>query len=779
MSVAPGRPSTVAPRAAAGLVALLVVVACTKPPPGRVEVEQRCEACHPDQASRLARSRHARALGKLDRLPAGPLAGGFRVLDGGAWLVGPLPDGGQLGGRLAGTLGVSPLVQLAVEVAPGTLQVPPVARDSADGGWFLVPLEAGAAGDWSAPAFSWNGSCAPCHATGFVVGPRDDGGFASTWGEEGVGCSGCHGDARGHLAWLARGRDGGTSAGYAASLREARPFTFTAGEAIARASGASPADAQFGACAACHARRRPLTDDGAVGALLDLYEPALLQPGLYFADGQVRDEVFEAPSFLASRMHAHGVRCTHCHDPHGGGQRAEGNALCAHCHASDHYDGPAHRGHAGADAGTACVDCHMPVATFLGRDARRDHLFPVPDPVRSAALGSPDPCRGCHPSQAPQALARAIQGWIWLRAAALPGGAPGGDALTPRVASPSDAGDARPGARGDGGLGATAEAVRPVRSQDHAEAFAAAFRREAGARRLLLAAADDPQAAPWVRASALALLADAPGPGAAQRLAAAARSDSDWLRYGAATGLQGLSPQARAAAGAPLLADARRAVRVRAARALAGAPEQFLLEPAREQFARALVEAERAERANAFRGDAFLNLGALAAARGDAPRSEEALRRGLALDRSFAPLAINLADLLRATGRDAEGEAVLRSAMGIPPWEGDVDHALALWMVRAGRREQALSLFARAARGSARFTHTWLVALDGLGRKPEARRGLRAARAEFPRDGPLLLLEATWARDEGAAARARAAARALLALDPDDPDAHALLGTGP
>ena len=43
---------------------------------------------------------------------------------------------------------------------------------------------------------------------------------------------------------------------------------------------------------------------------------ALLTEGLYHADGQLSDEVYEYGSFLQSKMSAHGVRCSDCHDPH-------------------------------------------------------------------------------------------------------------------------------------------------------------------------------------------------------------------------------------------------------------------------------------------------------------------------------------------------------------------------------------------------------------------------------------------------------------------------------
>ena len=39
---------------------------------------------------------------------------------------------------------------------------------------------------------------------------------------------------------------------------------------------------------------------------------AVLDEGLYFPDGQIRDEVYEYGSFLQSRMFHEGVTCSDC-----------------------------------------------------------------------------------------------------------------------------------------------------------------------------------------------------------------------------------------------------------------------------------------------------------------------------------------------------------------------------------------------------------------------------------------------------------------------------------
>jgi predicted CXXCH cytochrome family protein len=108
--------------------------------------------------------------------------------------------------------------------------------------------------------------------------------------------------------------------------------------------------------------------------------PALLEPGLYHADGQIDGEVHEYGSFLQSRMHAFGVACSNCHDPHSAKLRAEGNALCAQCHLPEKFDLAAHHHHLPGSTGAQCVDCHMPTKNYMVVDARRDHSIRLPRP---------------------------------------------------------------------------------------------------------------------------------------------------------------------------------------------------------------------------------------------------------------------------------------------------------------------------------------------------------------------------------------------------------------
>ena len=137
----------------------------------------------------------------------------------------------------------------------------------------------------------------------------------------------------------------------------------------------------------------------------------MLEPGLYHADGQIDGEVYEYGSFLQSRMHAAGVTCSNCHEPHSVKLRAEGNALCAQCHLPAKFDGREHHHHQPGSAGAQCVNCHMPAKTYMVVDERRDHSIRVPRPDLSVSLGTPNACTQCHADRPAQWAAETVAGW--------------------------------------------------------------------------------------------------------------------------------------------------------------------------------------------------------------------------------------------------------------------------------------------------------------------------------------------------------------------------------
>jgi predicted CXXCH cytochrome family protein len=171
-------------------------------------------------------------------------------------------------------------------------------------------------------------------------------------------------------------------------------------------------------CAKCHARRYQIHEDFRPGSpLLDHYEPVSLASGLYEADGQILDEVYEYGSFVQSKMHANRVKCTDCHDPHSLQLKFQGNALCAQCHEPAKYDTPAHHHHKADSTGAQCIECHMPTRMYMVIDERRDHSFRPPRPDLSVLLGTPNACNNCHTraDETFQWAAETVENWYGKR----------------------------------------------------------------------------------------------------------------------------------------------------------------------------------------------------------------------------------------------------------------------------------------------------------------------------------------------------------------------------
>ena len=113
-------------------------------------------------------------------------------------------------------------------------------------------------------------------------------------------------------------------------------------------------------------------------------------------------------------MHAKGVTCSNCHEPHSLKLRAAGNAVCTQCHAAEKFDAPTHTHHALTSMAAACTACHMPTTTYMQVDPRHDHSLRIPRPDLSEKFGlaqQPNACNGCHSKQTAAWAAAAVRKW--------------------------------------------------------------------------------------------------------------------------------------------------------------------------------------------------------------------------------------------------------------------------------------------------------------------------------------------------------------------------------
>jgi predicted CXXCH cytochrome family protein len=726
---------------------------------------EACAGCHAGEARRWEGSDHDLAMqpaseatvlgdfGGATFRHAGVTSTFFRR-DGGFWVRTDGPDGTLGDYRIAYTFGVDPLQQYLIEMPGGRLQVLGLcwdARPAAAGGqrWFHVyPDEEIRHGDplhWTSPMQTWNYTCAECHSTD--LRKNYDAGadrYDTGWAEIDVSCEACHGPGSRHVAW-ARSRNpevpaGDTGLAVTFDGPEDAAWTIDPESGTARRRPPLASRAEVETCGRCHARRVQIELAYVHGRpLADTHRIALLEERLYHPDGQILEEVYEYGSFLQSRMYREGVTCSDCHDPHSARLHAEGNALCDRCHDAARFDAADHHHHREGGPGSGCVDCHMPAATYMVVDPRRDHSFRVPRPDLTATIGVPSACDGCHAGRPAGWAAEAARRWY-------------GPARAP--------------------------------SFHYGEALHAGWTDRPGAERLLLRVIEDPEQPGIVRASALVLL-ERHGTVAWLPTLERALQDADPLvRVAALRAAGSAPPDARLRLAAPLLGDDVRTVRLEAAHLLAALPAALVPEELGPALERGFAEYERAQRQNADRAEAHLNLGWLHAQRGRLDEAEREYRHAIRMDPRFVPAYVNLADLYREQGREASGETVLREALEIDPASADVHHALGLLLARIGRTADAIAEFAAAQRlapDDARYAYVYGVALHSGGQIERAFAVLESAHRRHPADRDILFALATFHRDAGDLDAARTWARRLKDLAPDDPQIRQLaleLGAG-
>ena len=624
------------------------------------------------------------------------------------------------------TFGVEPLQQYLVDVGKGHLQTLPFSYDTRPkeaGGqrWYHLygeehirrndPLH------WSAAVQNWNHVCADCHSTDLQKRfDAKSGVFETQFSEISVGCEACHGPASNHVQQATTAASGngafdatkGLPRNFSKSAE--RQWIFKQGERIAALANRTESvvhgnQEQLSACAKCHSRRGDLGGNSLL--FDDRYRLELLQDLLYFPDGQIRDEVYVYGSFIQSKMHANGVVCGDCHEPHTAKLRAQGNQLCGKCHSAKAFDTPEHHFHQTAGKGTECVQCHMPTRRYMGVDDRHDHRFGVPRPDLTLSLGVPNACTdSCHSQKDAQAAAH------WAK-----------QEIEKRF------GGKRP--------------------DTFANALHAARQIRPGGDQLLLQVVKNKKYAPIVRATALLELGGYPNFDSSTLSSHQRDPDPLVRRALAQLAVSWPEPQLSDLLH-KLLSDRVRSVRLEAVRGLLNANPTKWSSAKKRTFKKVKAELRASLEFNRDRAGALLDLARLeltstAPTQPAKPNlaAEKLFRQALKRDPSFTGAYINFADYYRSIKRDDQAEVMLKVGLPKAADRAQLEHALGLTLVRLKRMKLALTHLGKAhdlRPDLPRFGFVYGVALWELGQAKQAIAVLESTHERF--QGDLQVLQA-------------------------------------
>jgi len=666
----------------------------------------------------------------------------FFKKDGGYYVHTDGPDGQMADFKIKYTFGVAPLQQYLVEFEGGKVQALTIAWDARpedEGGqrWYtLYPDEAIPHTDalhWTGPNFTWNHMCAECHSTDLHKNyDEQTRTYKTSWSEINVSCEACHGPGKDHADWAELYLEDKTKPkgdmGLKVRLKdEGRTWIMNPQTGIAERKTPPKNDALMNACARCHSRRSQIADTDEAGVdFLDSYRPSHLTETLYFPDGQIQDEVYVWGSFVQSKMHAKGVSCVDCHDPHSARVPTTSNDLCAKCHMPEKYDTIEHHHHTPDSAGAQCVNCHMPHRTYMGVDDRRDHSFRVPRPDLSVKLGTPNACNQCHTEQSAEWAAENTAFWWGV------------------------------------------DVDRPVH---YGEVFALARENEAGADKALLDVLRNEDQPAIVRGTAVLYLGRYPTRRAAEGVLEALTSDEPLVRLAAADMLGSLPVEQRIDPALGVLDDPLRSIRIEAGESLADVPKARISDDDKAKVKAGIAAYEKAQRVSADTAAGQMNLGSIAYRVGDMDEAVRRYKRVIDIDPTFVPAYSNLATIYSDRGDHDRAHDTIKRGLRYARDNADLYYTQALVYVRQRNIPRAISSFSRAyaaAPERSDIAYAFAVALNDTGNPQRAIAVLKQALESSPNDAQALIALSTFHRDQGQLKDALRYAKRAAKLLPDD-----------
>ena len=257
--------------------------------------------------------------------------------------------------------------------------------------------------------------------------------FHTTWSEISVGVRICHGHGSRHVTWVKDqrswwpfGKHEEKSKGLAVRASTSA-LIFPGGRIrepeIRCAISRRRSCARRSRLADCAMPGEPTSKIGSPGngCLPDTQVVADFSHGLFFADGQMEDEVYNYGSFGQSKMFAAAGPAAIVMTRIATNLKWRATGFGLQCHSSDKYATVAANHHEAVSLPVGCPACHMPTRTYMVVDPRHDHSLVVPRPDPSTKIGTPNACNVCHKDKSAEwARPRPSESWYGAESGSKP-----------------------------------------------------------------------------------------------------------------------------------------------------------------------------------------------------------------------------------------------------------------------------------------------------------------------------------------------------------------------
>lgn len=637
------------------------------------------------------------------------------------------------------TMGGKNVFYFLTSLERGWLQVLPVAYDVRRQEWFDTTASAmrhfGDRRDealyWKERQLTFNTSCFGCHVSQLSKNyDLKSDSYHTTWAEPGINCETCHGPSSEHARMF---RELPTNQPAPADLKLI---------VVSKLS----IEQRNATCAPCHAKMSPVTVSFAPGdRYFDHFDLVAFENADFYPDGRDLGENYTYTHWRVSPCVKSGkLDCIHCHTSSGRYRfkdEARANDACLPCHEERVKNAPAHTHHKAGTPGNQCVSCHMPVTEFA-RMRRSDHSMRPPTPATTMAYQSPNACNICHTDQDAAWADKFVREWrkrdyqkpVLERAALIAAARQGDWTKLPDILAYLS--------RLEREEIQTVSLVRLLVNCPADDKWP-----------VLRKLAEDPS--PLVRASVVEALGDRLDRANAEGLLKAVGDDYRLVRVRAAAALAGIPEES--------LPEGER-LRVRAAMAefmnsMKSRPDDMAshynlgnFHMTRGQMPEAITEFQTATRLQPDALPPYVNAALAYNAMGQNDKAETSLRRALSLDPTNAPANLNLGMLLAEMGKMSEAEQAFRVAFKSNPRSAQAAYNLGV-LLAAKDSKESLEWCRQAAtlgRDNPQYGYTYAFYLHRAGRLDEALVAIRSVRERHPAHADSAPLEQALLREKKA-----------------------------